>query len=129
MKTNKQEEIKYLNIQIIISLIIIITVITSILLTYNQKLELQNKKTLFNKNTTKNISISNRTIILITSIIFLYINYRLYQISKKEGENLKTYYLQIIASILSVIASFIVLYVVIKETEINSVSDVENPII
>ena len=48
MKTNKKDrtqEINYLNIQIIISLIVIITVITSIILTYNEKLELQNKKT------------------------------------------------------------------------------------
>lgn len=132
MKANKKDrtqEIEYLNIQIFISLIVIITVITSIILTYNQKLELQNKKTLFNKRTTHNISYINRLIILITGLIFLYINYKLYQISKKEGEDLKVYYLQIIASILTVIAAAIALYVVSKETEINSVDDVENPII
>lgn len=129
MKSNRIEEINYLNLQIFISLIVIITVITSIILTYNEKLELQNKKTLFNKKTTQNISFINRLIILITGIVFLYINYKLYQISKKEGEDLKIYYLQIIASILTVIAASIVLYVVTKETNKNTVDDVENPII
>jgi len=129
MKSNKTKEIEYLNIQIIISLIVIVTVVTSIILTYNEKLELQNKKTLFNKRTTHNISYINRLVILITGIIFLYINYKLYQISKKEGEDLKIYYLQIIASILTVIAASIALYIVSKETVIDSVSDVENPII
>lgn len=132
MKSNKKDrtqEINYLNIQIFISLIVIITVITSIILTYNEKLELQNKKTLFNKRTTHNISYINRLTILITGIIFLFINYKLYQISKKEGEDLKIYYLQIIASILTVIAATIALYVVSKETDTDSVDDVENPII
>jgi len=128
MKTKNNETI-YLDIQIFTSLIVITTVITSILLTYNEKLNQQKKKTIFDKKQSQNISFINRFTILLTSIIFLYINYKLYQISKEEGEDLKVYYLQIIASILSVIASIIVFYVVIKETEINSVSDVENPII
>lgn len=129
MNQNKKDEINLLNTQIFISLIVIITVIISITLTYNEKLKLQKKKTLFKKTTTQNISYINRLAILITSIIFLYINYRLYQISKKEGEDLKSYYLQIIASILTVIASVIAFYVVSRETNIQTVSDVENPII
>lgn len=129
IKTYKQEEIKQLNIQIIVSLIVIITVITSITLTYNQKLDIQNKKTLFTKKQTHEISYTNRLIILITSVIFLYINYKLYLISKKEGEDLKVYYLQITASILTIIASAIVFYVVSRETVGDEIADVENPII
>lgn len=123
---NINKEIDYLNYQIIISLIVIVTVIVSIFLTYNEKLGLEGKKSLFNKKTTQSISYLNRFIILITSILFLYINYRLYDISKNQGENLKNYYLQIIASVLSVIAAMIALYVVYNN---SSVSDVENPII
>ena len=111
MKNNK-EEIKLLNIQLITSLIVIVTVTISLILTYNQKLNLKNKKTIFNKKQTHNISYINRLTILITSIIFLLINYKLYQISKKEGEDLLVYNLQIIASILTTIASIIVFYVV-----------------
>ncbi len=126
---NRQEEIKILNIQLITSLIVIITIILSILLTYNQKLDIKNKKTIFNKKQTHNISYINRLTILITAIIFLIINYKLYKISKKEGEDLLVYYLQILASILSSIAALIVFYVVSIEPSGNDISDIENPVI
>ena len=126
---NKQEEINLLNIQLITSLALIIAISISIILTYNQKLDLQNKKTIFNKKQTHNISYTNRLIILITSIIFLYINYKLYQISKKEGEDLKVYYLQILASILTIIASSIVFYIVSIEPSGDEIADIENPVI
>lgn len=111
------------------SLVVIITVILSIVLTYNQKLDIQNRKTFFSKKRTHDISYINRLTILITGIIFLYINYRLYLIAKEKGEELKAYYLQIIASILTIIASIIVFYVVSKETVGDEVADVENPVI
>lgn len=128
MKNNK-EEIKLLNIQLITSLIVIVTVTISLILTYNQKLNLKNKKTIFNKKQTHNISYINRLTILITSIVFLLINYKLYQISKKEGEDLLVYNLQIIASILTTIASIIVFYVVSIEPAGDNISDIENPVI
>lgn len=128
MKNNK-EEIYLLNIQLLTSIIVIITVTLSLILTYNQKLNLQNKKTIFNKKQTHNISYINRLTILITAIVFLIINYKLYQISKKEGENLKVYYLQIIASILSTIAALLVFYVVSIEPTGDDISDIENPVI
>lgn len=126
---DRNEEIKQINIQIITLLIVITTTIISLILTYNQKLSLQNKKTIFNKRQTYKISYINRLIILITTIIFLIINYRLYQISKKEGEDLLVYYLQITASNLSVIAALIVFYVVSIIPSENEISDIENPII
>lgn len=126
---DRQEEINILNIQLITSLIVIITVTVSLILTYNQKLDIGNKKTIFNKKQTHNISYINRLIILITSITFLYINYKLYQISKKEGEDLKVYYLQITASILTIIASLIVFYVVSIEPSGDEIADIENPVI
>ena len=126
---DKNEEIKQINIQIITLLILIVTTTISLLLTYNQKLSLQNKKTIFNKKQTYKISYINRLIILIATIIFLIINYKLYQISKKEGEDLLVYYLQITASILTVIAALIVFYVVSIKPSGNEISDIENPII
>ena len=126
---NREEEINILHIQIITSLIVIITVAVSLILTYNQKLDIEKKKTIFTKKQTHNISYINRLTILITSIVFLLINYKLYQISKKEGEDLKIYYLQIIASILTIIASLIVFYVVSIEPSGNEIADIENPVI
>ncbi len=126
---NRQEEINLLNTQLITSLIVIITVILSLVLTYNQKLDIQNKKTIFTKKQTHNISYINRLTILITASIFLFINYKLYLISKKEGEDLLVYRLQITASILSIIAAIIVFYVVTIEPTGENISDIENPVI
>ena len=126
---NRQKEINLLNLQLITSIIVIVTVTLSLILTYNQKLDIENKKTLFTKKQTHNISYINRLTILITSIIFLFINYKLYQISKKEGEDLKVYYLQIFACVLTTIAAIIVLYVVSIEPSGDEISDIENPVI
>lgn len=122
----KNEEIKYIDYQLYILLITIVTTIVAIIITYNQKLSLQNKKKLFNPETALKITKYNRIIILITGILFLYINYRLYKISEEEGEDLKSYKLQIIASIFVVISELIALYVItLSSTE--TISDVENP--
>ena len=126
---DRKKEINLLNIQIMTSLTVIITVGISILLTYNQKLDIEGKTTLFTKKKTHNISYINRLTIVITTTIFLYINYVLYKISKKEGEDLKVYNLQIIASILSLIAALIVFYVVSIEPSGDEISDIENPVI
>lgn len=125
----KKKEIELIDKQIFVSIISIITIIASIILLYNQKLYLEKKRPLFSVNTTQKISLTNRLITLITLIAFLIYNYKLYEISKKEGEDLTNYILQIIASLLSVIAGIIVLYVVINSNPDDSISEVENPII
>ena len=122
----KNEEIKYINYQLIGLFITLITTVIALAITYNQKLGLQHKQKLFNSKEALNITKMNRIIILLVGILFLYINYRLYQISKEEGEDLKSYKLQITASILIVIAGLIALYIVsLSSTE--TLSDVENP--
>jgi len=124
----KDEEIKYINYQLIGLGLTIITTIVAILITYNQKLHLEGKKELFNSNKSLKITKINRTTILLIGILFLYINYKLYKISKEEGENLKSYKLQITASSLTTISSIIALYVVyLSNTE--TIADVENPTI
>ena len=126
---DSNEEIKLLDIQIIVSVITIITIIISITLIYNQKLDLQNKDTLFSKSKTQKISLINRITLVVTASIFLYVNYKLKEISESKGEDTKPYNLQIISSYLTVIASIIVLYVVANTYNIENVSDVENPVI
>jgi uncharacterized membrane protein YbhN (UPF0104 family) len=119
---------KVIDIQLYAVGISVITTIISLLLTYNQKLEKQNKKTLFTPKQTLKITKINRITILIVTLTFLYVNYRLYQISKKEGENLTPYKLQITSSILVTIAGIITLYVILQ-SEKETVADVENPIV
>ena len=125
--SDKEEEIIAVNIQLIALLIALISAIISIIITYNQKLDLENKSTIDPKKIF-NITVFNRILILLLSLVFLYVNYKLYKISKKEGEDLKPYILQIIASILTIIASLIAIYIVSLSTKENIV-DIENPII
>ena len=125
---NKKEEIRAIDIQLIAITFLIITSVISFIITYNQKLNLENKKTFFNSKESLKITSFNRKLGLIIALIFLYVNIKLYNISKKEGENLKSYTLQIIASILVVASSLITLYVVsLSETE--NLVDVENPLV
>ena len=121
-------EEKVLNIQLYALVISVATTIASLSLTYNQKLEQQNKDTIFSPQKTLKITKLNRIIILAVTLTFLYVNFQLYQISKEEGEDLTPYKLQIISSILVTIAGIITLYVILK-SERETVSDVENPIV
>lgn len=124
----KEEEINAINIQLFALIFVLLSNFVSILLTYNQKLNLENKKGFINPKNSLKITLYNRTLIVIIFLIFLYVNFKLYNISKEEGEDLKSYTLQIVASILTVMSGLIALYVVsLSSTE--NISDVENPII
>ena len=125
---NKKEELNAINIQLYTLIFFLITTVISILLTYNQKLSLEKKKTLFSSKKSLKLTLFNRKLIVILSFIFLYVNIKLYNLSKEEGEDLKPYTLQIVASSLAIISGLIALYVVsLSNTE--TVADVENPII
>ncbi|MBQ9071640.1 MAG: hypothetical protein IJY25_00585 [Bacilli bacterium] len=127
-KYHKKEEVNAINIQLIALVATVITAIISIIITYNQKLEIEEKDTLFTPKDSLKITLFNRKLILILSFVFLYVNFILLKISKEEGEDLKPYNLQIIASILIIASGLIALYVVSLSTTEN-VSDVENPIV
>ncbi|MBE6151934.1 MAG: hypothetical protein E7165_01305 [Firmicutes bacterium] len=127
--SNTEKESLAINIQIIASIVSIGTIIISVLLLYNQQLELEKKEPILTAKQAQKLSTFNRSLILIIVIIFLIINFILYDISKKEGEDLTPYNLQILASVLTVIASAIALYVVLQERNGKQISDVENPII
>ena len=126
--SNKIKEIKYIDYQIIISVISIIVIVISIILAYNEQTYLRTGKYIISPKYARNITVFNRILALITALSFLYINYRLYIISEDENEDLKPYNLQITASVLTVIASIIVLYVATTSST-ETIPDVENPII
>lgn len=127
-KYHKKEEIDTINIQLVALVFTLITAIISIIITYNQKLELEEKETLFTPKDSLKITLFNRKLILLISLVFLYVNFKLFNISKDEGENLKPYKLQIIASIFIIVSGLIALYVVsLSSTE--NVADVENPVV
>lgn len=125
---NKEEELRAINIQLYAIVFLVISGIISLIITYNQKLDIENKKTFFNSRESLKITSFNRKLGLIIALVFLYVNVKLYNLSKEEGEDLKSYTLQILASILVVASSLITLYVVsLSETE--NLSDVENPLV
>lgn len=124
----KDKEIEAINIQLYALIIAIFSGLISVIITYNQKLDLENKETMFEAKELYKITLFNRVLIVILSFTFLYVNYILYEISKEQNEDLKSYNLQIIASILTIIAGLIALYVV-KLSETENIVDVENPII
>ena len=127
MNKNKQE-INIVNIQLYTLILTLVTTFISIIITYNQKRELKNKKPMFSGKQIYKITLFNRIFILVLSFAFLYVNYSLYKISKEQGENLKPYELQLLASILVIASGLIALYVVsLSNTE--NISDVENPIV
>lgn len=123
-----KEEIDAINIQLITLIAALISAFLSVIITYNQKKDLEGKDTFLNSKQLFDLTLFNRILIIVISFIFLYVNYKLYEISKEEGEDLKPYILQIIASIITIIPGFIALYVVSLSNSENIV-DVENPII
>ena len=126
MKT--EEEINAVNIQLTALIVALLSSIISIIITYNQKLDIEGKKSKIDSSNLFKLTLFNRILIVVLSLVFLYVNYSFYNISKKEGENLKSYILQISASIFALISGLIALYVVsLSNTE--SIVDVENPII
>lgn len=127
-KYHKKEEAQAINIQLVALVITVFTAIISIIITYNQKLEIEGKPPLFTPKDSLKITLFNRKLILVISFVFLYVNYSLFKISKEEGEDLKPYNLQILASILVIVSGIIALYVV-SLSNTQNVSDVENPII
>lgn len=127
--SNKEKESLLITIQIVSSIVSIGTVIISIILLYNEQLEINNEEPFLDAEAAQKLTTFNRILILIIFIVFLVINYILYDISKEEGEDLKPYELQIIASYFSLFAASIALYVVLLQRSGEQVVDVENPII
>lgn len=120
-------QVKENNTQIILSLLSIGTVIVSIVLLYNDSLKQENKKTLFNNKIEHNINFYNRVIIAVIIFLFLYINYNDYIVDKNKGNKTNLDELQIVASILTLIAASIVVYIAyIKPIDSETI---ENPTI
>ena len=124
---NKQNEL--LQLQIYASIFFIITIFVSIILTYNNLQKQRNQKPIFTNLTENQINFINRIVITILAIIFTYINYSFYQISKqKNNETIQKD--EFIASIFTLIAGFILLSTTIQTVKNNiQNADTETPII
>ena len=115
------KEKKLLEQQMITTVIYLLTLFVSLSLTYNDILNLDNKH-IYNDELAEKIGITNRTIVLVLTLSYLYINYQNREIAKSKKKNLKISNLQLTASSLSSIAAIIVLYVVISSGKYTVIS-------
>lgn len=125
---NKNKEIKLINLSIIAITIFIITLLISLLLNYNEKLKLENKKLIFDEKQSIYISLINRTIVLIIALYFIYNSYIRQKIDNKDDFNSN---LELLAAFLAFISSFITFYIVFINLNNNKfdVSELEEPTI
>lgn len=128
MNTN-QKETQLLYLQIYASIILIISTIISVILTNNNIKKHENKQTILSQKTESKVTIANRVILTILVIIFTYINYKFYEINKEtKKSNIQKD--EFIASLLTLIAGFILLYTTIKsEKEDNQNTNPNTPIL
>lgn len=82
----KEEEVRLIDINLYGSIIFIFKIVISILLTYNDKLKLLNKKPLFNKENEKTITNISNFILLVIALVFVYTAYREYKINQTKGK-------------------------------------------
>lgn len=123
MKNKKIDDITVLDIQITVSILSLFVLIFSVLLLYNQKLIIQEKKPLFKEDLALKLSLINRVIILLLILTFILANFFNFQIDLEEHpEQLKYDSLEIFASLLTLIVALISIYVGIKAIEENNLN-------
>lgn len=129
--TNKKEEVFLLDLQLISSSIFIIASIVSLLITYDEKLTVTNRKKLFTTKEALNISFYNRIVILVVVVTSLYVGYKNY-INEKNGTVAKyKSSLLLSTNVLTLISAIVILFVsyLNKNEQSLTVSDIENPLI
>lgn len=113
-----QTQIKFTNGQIIASSLFIISIAISIILLYNNKLLLEQKPPILTEQESKDIALFNKAFALFLLLYFLYVSIEEYQ-ERKGSERESDSLLQVIASLLVVIAACITGYVLLKNYNQN----------
>lgn len=128
MNTQKQEA-DLLDLQLIATIVYIGSLIISIFLTYNDKMDVLNLNKIFTEKQNRNLSIFNRFLVVILTLVFLYASYETRRLAKIKGEKLDNFNLQVMASEISLVSTLIVLYVVIKSQgeQYSIISGISNP--
>ena len=118
--------LKAIDIQFYTLFFSLASIVISLILTYNQKLIKENKNTILGDNISYKLSLFNRVLIVSIALIFLYVNYKDYNTSNNNQKKKCT--LQIDASMLTILAALISLYVVYNSKP-ESISNIQNPIV
>ena len=131
MKNNdfKDLEIKILDIQLIATALFVVSLFISLLITYDEKIKLENDKGLFSNKTSQNLALFNRVFVVILALVFIYCNYVSKKIAESKNDDTESIELQILAGLISLVASIIVLYVVYKNRNDSNfdIAETENP--
>lgn len=121
-----EEKIKYINLQLIATTGFIIALVVSFTLSVDKRESLRNGNRLYNDKEAQKIALMQTILAFIVALLFLYITYNQYKISKKYNETDKNdLLLQSKTAILSIIAALIELYIVIKNYNQNNLNIAE----
>ena len=121
-----EEKIKYINLQLIATTGFIIALVVSFTLSVDKRESLRNGNRLYNDKEAQKIALMQTILVFIVALLFLYITYNQYKISKKYNETDKNdLLLQSKTAILSIIAALIELYIVIKNYNQNNLNIAE----
>lgn len=121
-----EEKIKYINLQLIATTGFIISLVVSFTLSVDKRESLRNGNRLYNDKEAQKIALMQTILAFIVALLFLYITYNQYKISKKYNETDKNdLLLQSKTAILSIIAALIELYIVIKNYNQNNLNIAE----
>lgn len=123
-----EKKIKILDGQMTASTLYIFFLIISISLTYNEKLELLNKNTLYSRKQASRIAILNRILALGLVLYYFYANKELIKLTEANNNDSSGLRTQLVASELSILSAIIVLYVVAKDFDSSTygVSQISN---
>lgn len=118
----KKKEIKLLDISLFITIIFVFNIFVSIILTYNEKLTKTKQKPFFNKKEAITIDNTNRFILLIIAVIYVWITYqqyKMYQTSNKKNTTTVSFINLIIneVQLISVIVIFLLPFIYPKDEE------------
>ena len=119
-----KEEIKIIDSQFIISFGLIFTIIISIIINYDVKQKILNKKRIFNDNQKRYLNLINRIIFILIVIYSLYISYLQYEL--KKTNNPKPYIHQVYANTLNLFAGLIFLYVIVVNWYEEGINNTQN---
>jgi len=119
-------EIKLLNIQMIASLIFIGTITVNLLLSYNERLRLENKPPLFSNKCQSELSLYNKIIAFILVLTYFGIDIKNVEVANQKNKDTTVLKRDILPAFLAIITSSIILYNAKKNTT-NGISEVENP--
>ncbi len=123
---DNEEELKMVDVQLLITFVLIGTIISSAVLGYNSHLQLSGQKPFITKEQEINISIISKIIVFIVAILAFILALQDIERVKKKNGNPESAYMAAGAALLIAIAALMVLISDLRKNG-DSFSEIENP--